>query len=78
MTATQLRERLRAKPFQPFTLFLADGRNISVKHPELMMISPKGRTVAIYNNDDSTSILDVMLVTEVRTKPGNGRSSRKK
>lgn len=76
MTSEQLRERLRARPFMPFTLFLADGRHIPVKHPELMMVSPTGRTVAIYNDDDSTSILDVMLVTEVRTRVGNGKGAR--
>ena len=35
MTIHKLQKMLRAQPFQPFDLYLADGRSLPVDHPEL-------------------------------------------
>lgn len=39
MTVEQFRELWRTQPFQPFTIHLADGRNLRVEHPEFLMMS---------------------------------------
>ena len=39
MTVDQLRRMHQARPFQPFEIYLADGRSIAVDHPELLAIS---------------------------------------
>jgi hypothetical protein len=68
MTVEQLRNAYNAKPFQPFILHLADGRNVSVHHPENMAFSPSGRTVTVYQPDDSSHVVDLLLVTDLETK----------
>jgi hypothetical protein len=43
MTLNQLRGMHQARPFQPFDIFLSDGRSVPVKHPEVLAIIPPGR-----------------------------------
>jgi hypothetical protein len=42
MTTDQIRSAIAARPFQPFTLHLADGEKITVPHPEYVSLSPGG------------------------------------
>jgi hypothetical protein len=65
MTIEQLRNLYNAQPFQPFLMHLADGRNIPVRHREFLMPSPSGRTVIVYQPDDSFNIFDLLLVTDL-------------
>ncbi len=78
MTIEQLRTAYRAQPFRPFVLHLADGRQIPVQHPEFIMTVPSGRTVFVVQPDDSSNIIDLLLVTDIEFQPmaqtsgGNG------
>jgi hypothetical protein len=76
MTVQQLRETWRAQPFRPFTMHLADGREIRVEHQEFLMLSPSGRTVIVYQPDDSHNVIDLLLVTDLEVK-ANGRGKKK-
>jgi len=55
-------------------MHLADGRRISVKHHEFVMSSPSGRTVVVYQPDDSLNIIDMLLVTDLEIRPNGGTS----
>jgi hypothetical protein len=78
MTIDKIRQLYDARPFRPFTLHLADGREIEVEHPEFMARAPSGRTVVIYQPDDSFNIVDLLLVTDLEVKSStNGRRRRK-
>jgi hypothetical protein len=70
MTTEQVRRAHQAAPFKPFTIHLADGRTFTVHHPELMMLSPGGRTVVLAVSDEAFEIIDLLLVTSLTT--GNG------
>ena len=65
MTIQQLRAAHRATPFQPFTVHMADGRSFPIPHPDFLSMSPTGRTVIIYADNDEFSILDLLLMTEI-------------
>jgi len=66
MTADQLRKALHARPFRPFTLYMADGRKLRVVHPDFVAISPTGRTAAVYpEGDDGADQIDLLLVTRI-------------
>ena len=65
----RIRELYWAKPFQAFAIHLADGRSVTVSHPELMAISPGGRTITVYQLDDSMHIIQLSQVTDVTLKP---------
>lgn len=79
MTIEQIRTFYDAQPFQPFVIHVADGRAIPVPSREFMMTSPTGRTVGVYQPDGTANIIDLLLVTDLETKPsGNGARRRKR
>jgi len=69
MTTDQLRAAHRSTPFRPFTIRMADGRTFFIAHPDFLSMSPAGRTVVIYQSDDSASIVDLLLMTELELSP---------
>lgn len=79
MIIEKVRDFYNAQPFQPFVMHLADGRQIPVQHPEFIATAPSGRTVTVYQPDDTLNVVDLLLVTDLEMKPDkNGaRKSRK-
>ena len=53
MTAERLHDLYRSRPFRPFVIHLADGRKITVQHHEFPAIGPEGRTVLVYQSEES-------------------------
>ena len=45
MRPDELIERLRQRPFEPFTIHLSDGTTYEVRHPEFLMV---GRSLALH------------------------------
>jgi hypothetical protein len=66
MTSEQLKTFRRARPFQPFAIHLADGRQLLVRHPEAAALSPSGRSVQVINADRLTEVVDMLLVISLR------------
>jgi hypothetical protein len=77
MTIEQLRAMHRAVPFQPFDIHLADGRSLSVEHPEVLAIIPPGRTIGVGLADGTAEIVDLLLVTSLKPRP-DGRARRRR
>ena len=71
MNVEQLRTLMRATPFQPFEMHLADGRSLPVDHPEMLAITPPGRTVGVGLSNGTIETVDLMLVTSLKPR-GNG------
>jgi hypothetical protein len=76
MTTDRLKTLWKAEPFHPFTIHLADGRDIRVRHPELMTASPSGRTIVVFQPDNSMNIFDLLLVTDFEVNPHGHKRSR--
>ncbi len=77
MTIQQLREVHRARPFQPFTMQLADGNEVSVPHPEFIWFHPKNpRTVIVGLPNGAFKIIDHLLVASIEV--GNAKPRRRK
>ena len=68
MTVEQLRKLHQTRPFQPFDIFLADGRSLPVDHPEVLAIVPPGRTVGVGLSDGTIEVVDLLLVTSVKPR----------
>jgi hypothetical protein len=77
MTVEQLRQVWKADPFRAFTFHSADGSSISVDHREFLVSSPSGRTVIVYQPDDSFNVIDLLLVTDLEVSNGKSRRSKK-
>jgi hypothetical protein len=80
MTSEQFRGMLKAQPFVPFAIHLADGRRLRVDHPENAMVPDIGLTAAVLNPDGVIELVDLLLVTSLRPLNGRGddRRGRKK
>jgi len=74
MTIERLRELYNAEPFRAFVLHLADGREIPVHRREFIAAAPSGRTIVVYQPDDRTNLIDLLLVTDIEISP-NGKPS---
>jgi hypothetical protein len=78
MTVERFQQTLNAKPFRPFTIYLADGSSIPVASPEFVSPSPSGRTLVVWEPNDRMNILDLLLVTKLEVEPSNGHRARKR
>ena len=78
MTSDDIRDMLRAKPFRPFQLNLADGDSVQVVHPDFAIISPNGETVVAYTRDNHMKMIDVMLIASIEHVNGRARRPHKK
>ncbi len=64
MTTEQLRGAIKAVPFRPFSLRVADGREIPVPHPDFIMYAPTTpRTTVVTLPDGTIEVLDLLLIT---------------
>jgi hypothetical protein len=76
MTTEEIRKLYEAKPFKPFIIHQANGRKIRVRHPEFMAFAPSGRTMYVYETDDTAHVVDIMLVLDLETKPNGSVRKR--
>lgn len=79
MTTDELRRRLKAEPFRPFRIHMGGGRSLEIPHPEMALISPGGRIVAIYAEPDALEVVDVFMIQSIQILPTRreGHSRRK-
>jgi hypothetical protein len=79
MTLEQLRAAQQARPFRPFVMQLAGGRELPVQSPEFLWSTPSGRTIVVAQPDETFNIVDLLLVTDLEFKPGgNGPRKRRR
>jgi len=80
MTVDKLREFYGAEPFRPFVIHMPDGREIPVHSREFILPAPSGRTIVVFQPDDTMNIIDLLLVSDLEVKAakksGNGRRKR--
>ena len=73
MTTEQLRKLIKTTPFEPFTIHMADGKEVLVRHPEFILLPPQSRTFVVWEDDAKAfGIIDLLLVTQLTVKP-NGK-----
>jgi hypothetical protein len=63
MSTDELRHHIRARPFVPFKVLVADGRSYHVPHEDYISQSPVSRTVIVYNRRSTCAVLDALLIT---------------
>jgi hypothetical protein len=64
MTTDQLWSMIRTIPFRPYVIHMADGRQVSVSHPEAIAYSG-GRTAVVVLPDDRFEIIDLLSVASL-------------
>jgi hypothetical protein len=78
MTIEQLQIFHLARPFRPFIMHLADGRRLAVGHPELLSTAPGGRSVSVYQPDETSTVVDLTHVTDLEISTNSPKSGPRK
>ncbi len=84
MSQEDLRDLLRARPFQPFRLHLTDGSHYDVMHPELVIPFKQVALVAVGGQPElglperavTVSLLHILREEPLETVSGPGQSSQ--
>jgi hypothetical protein len=63
--ANTIRQAISARPFRPFTVFMADQREFRIPHPEHALVSPGGRTLVVFTDDETAHHLDMLLISGI-------------
>ena len=58
-----IRERLKAQPFVPFSIHVADGREYRVPSPDHAHVHPNGKRVSVFTDDGREFILPALLLS---------------
>jgi len=79
MAPSVLRQYMHARPFKPFTVYLADGHGVPVNHHDFIFLSPSGRTATVYyGQDDEGEVFDVLLAVSITPGSKKTRSPRRR
>ena len=74
MELQAIREATHQVPFQPFTLRLADGRAIEVRHRDFIAMPEMGRRVVVTGaHDEFVEIIDSLLIVSLTFTPAPAR-----
>jgi len=61
----QIQSALKAQPFRPFRIDMADRREFEVRRPEFALVHPRDRWVMLTEDDGSFDLLDMSLITSI-------------
>lgn len=76
MEVNAIRETMHVRPFQPFRLRLADGRELIIRHPDFIAVAPNGRRVVVFDQEDAMSVLEPLLIVSIEAAAsGSGKQS---
>ncbi len=73
MRVDEIRAWLEARPFRPFTIHVADGGSLKVKHEDFVALSPTGRTMIVYRGDktEGFQMIELLMITRLETASRN-------
>ena len=76
MTKDAIKSRLEAAPFKLFALKMGSGQKFLVRHRDFVSMSPGGRHLILWVDDDRYVDIDVLLIESLVQTPGNGHRRR--
>ena len=63
MDLEDVRKALQRRPFEPFTIRLADGRLLTVRHPDSIAVGKE--RIIVVKPDDSSMFVDSRLIVSL-------------
>ncbi len=58
-----IRQALHKQPFEPFQIRLADGRALTVPHPDFVAVAPQ--RIVVVAEDSSWTVIEPLLVVSL-------------
>jgi hypothetical protein len=79
MTSEEVRKFQRAKPFELFDIYLADGRIVHIPHPDFVYVPPiNERTVVVTDDRGVPEHINILVVVSIKpSTSGKARPRRK-
>ncbi len=82
MRSEDIRDRLKKQPFQPIRLYLSDGAQYDIRHPDMLMVGrselilglPPGKPNANPNEELPERFASIDPIHVVRIEPINGQT----
>jgi hypothetical protein len=68
---SDIQKLIDAVPFIPFTIYLADGGQVRVPTVDHIALSPTGKRVIVFHDDDSSEVLSPLLISRVSIDRGS-------
>jgi hypothetical protein len=56
-----------SRPFEPFRIYVADGRTIDVNHPEMLLIAEHGLGLWLLYSGGEVEVVGAETITGLRT-----------
>ena len=75
MEIDKIREALHEQPFRPFMIRLADGRELTVPHPDFVAIAGVRSVIVVNPRDGSHSVLESLLIVSLEYSNGELESA---
>lgn len=67
---------ITSRRFEPFVVFLDDGRHVSVAQAESVMLPLDPTAVYLFHSDGEVEVIDVAHITAIRSHGPIGASDR--
>ncbi|HEY7088275.1 MAG TPA: hypothetical protein VH518_09315 [Tepidisphaeraceae bacterium] len=67
MQSSQFGLFVNSRPFEPFRVFVADGRFVDVTHPEMVLVGQYALALWIFYADGQFEMIDGNLITALKT-----------
>ncbi len=64
MRVDEVRTLIHSRPFVPFTIHMADGREFRIEHPDFVATAHRSDTIVVYQEDDTFNVVDLALATD--------------
>jgi len=78
MDAEQLKEMVRAQPFESFCLVMANGERLIVPHEDFIWIMPNRRVVQVALPNGASRWVNLKLVAGLEKPVGSRRNGTRK
>lgn len=67
MQSSQLTIFTNSRPFEAFRIFISDGRQLDVTHPEMLTIAEFAVAIWVFHAGGEIELIDGALITAMKT-----------
>jgi hypothetical protein len=67
MRASEVLLFTESRPFEPFRVYVADGRQLEARHPEMVMAGLHALVLWVLHESGEVEVVDAELVTSLKT-----------
>lgn len=82
MRAEDIRDLLQKRPFQPFRIYLTDGKSYDITHPEICFLLQSRLDIGVAadpktgipDHSESAALFHIVRIEELKREPSQSRN----